>query len=271
MNYLWHEWQKIKEKIKNKYIFLFLDYDGTLTPLVDTPQAAIIPKETKTLLKELTKSLRVKIAIISGRALLDIKNKVGLKNIIYVGNHGLEIKGSKIRFESPTSVTYKAIIGKIKSDLAKRLSSIKGVILEDKGLSLSIHYRLVDKKYIPKVKTIVHETTILYAVRNKIKIKPGKEVLEIRPPLEWDKGKTVLWLLGRQKFALGDKPIIPIYIGDDITDEDAFRVLRNKGLTICVGVPNSSEAKYYLKDTKEVLEFLKIVSETEKMAKLCQN
>jgi len=261
MRYLFDDWDKIKKNLNNKFIALFLDYDGTISPIVDKPERAFISKETKQLLWKLLKSPRCKLAIISGRALKDIKKKVNIPGIVYVGNHGLEINGPKIRFESPISLRYKAILKQIKSDLIKKLSSIKGVILEDKGLSLSIHYRLVDKKYITKVKAIVQEATILYAIRNKIKIKPGKKVLEIRPPLEWDKGKTVLWLLGGQKFALGDKPIMPIYIGDDISDEDAFMALRKKGLTICVGIPKSSKAKYYLKDTKEVLEFLKSILE----------
>lgn len=261
MRHLFYNWKDVQKKLIDKYIFLFLDYDGTLTPIVDAPKLANISTKRKVLLKELAKSRRVKIAIISGRALKDIKNKVGLKNIIYVGNHGLEIKGPKLKFESPISLRYKTILKIIKSDLTKKLSPIKGAILEDKGLSLGIHYRLVNKKCISKLKTILHEATILYTVRNKIKIKSGKKVLEIRPPLEWDKGKTVLWLLSRQPFPFGNKSIIPVYIGDDATDEDAFEVLKNKGLTIFVGKPKDSFADYYLKNTNEVLQFLSKIQE----------
>lgn len=249
MNYLWRRWQELKDKIKNKYIFLFLDYDGTLASIADTPQDAVIPKETKTLLKELAKISKAKIAIISGRALGDIKDKVGLKDIVYVGNHGLEIEGSEIKCD-------KTVLGKIKKDLAERLALIKGVILEDKGFSISVHYRLADRKYIHKVKTNVRSAVIPYADRNKIKIKPGKEVIEIRPSLGWDKGKAVLWLLDRQTSAVGNKPIMPIYIGDDITDEDAFKVLKNKGIAIFVGNIRPSYAQYYLNDSDEVKKFL---------------
>jgi len=271
MKYLFARWVNLKKDIIDKYIILFLDYDGTLSPIADTPHQAIIPKETKALLKELTKSLRVKIAIISGRSLSDIKALVGLKDIIYAGNHGLEIEGPKIKFEPLVSLRCKAVLEQIKNDLNKRLSSINGAFVEDKGLSLSLHYRLVDKKNIPQVKAIFHETIILYLVRNKIKIKTGKMVLEVRPPSEWGKGKIVLWLLVRQKFALKDKDVVPIYIGDDTTDEDAFKVLKNNGITIFVGKPKPSYAQYYLKDTNEVKEFLKRILLMQSDKNICQS
>lgn len=117
----------------------------------------------------------------------------------------------------------------------------------------------MDKKQIPFLEDVFHEITTFYLARNKIRIKRGKMVLEIRPPVEWDKGKVVLWLLGRQKFVLQDKSFIPIYIGDDTTDEDAFDVLKDKGLTIFVGEPKVSSAQYYLKNTDEVKEFLEMI------------
>jgi len=259
MKNIFRHWDRLKEELSNRYIMLFLDYDGTLTPIVSSPRIALISREAKELLNELSNSPKCKLAIISGRALKDIINIIGLKGIIYSGNHGLEIKGPKIKFATPVSARYKAILKHLKNNLKKKLSFIKGAFVEDKGLSLSLHYRLVDKKNIPQVKTIFHETVILYLVRNKIKIKTGKMVLEVRPPSEWDKGKVVLWLLTRQRFALKGKNVFPIYIGDDKTDEDAFKALEKKGLTIFVGEPKVSYAKYYLKDTGEVFEFLQKV------------
>jgi len=260
MRYLFDEWNKLKKRLKDKYIFIFLDFDGTLAPIVETPDKAELSKEVKTLLERIISSPRAKLAFISGRNIEDIKNKIGLKNAIYSGNHGLEIDGPKIKFKPIISLAYKKAAERIKKDLAQKISSIHGAFVEDKGLSLSLHYRLVDKKQIPLVKTIFHEAVILYLVRNKIKIKPGKMVLEVRPPLEWDKGKVVLWLLSRQIFASGKKDILPIYIGDDLTDEDAFKALNKKGLTIFVGEPKESYAQYYLKNPGEAADFLKRLS-----------
>lgn len=255
MKYLYDEWDNLQKELgNNKYIFLFLDYDGTLTPIVEAPDKAVLSFETKNLLKKLIKNPKHKLAFISGRALEDLKKMINIQDIVYVGNHGLEIDGPKLKFESPVSLRYKTILQNIKDDLSAKLSTIKGVIIEDKKLSLSVHYRLVDRTQIPKVEAILHEATILYAVRNKIKTQIGKKVFEIRPSLEWDKGKVVLWLLARWKFVLKD--MLPIYLGDDVSDEDAFKALKNKGITIFVGGPKDSNAQYYLKNTQEVTDFL---------------
>lgn len=265
MKYLFEDWDKIRKDLNNKFIALFFDYDGTLTPIIGTPDKAILPSETKELLKRLIKNRKCELAIISGRALKDIKKKVDIPDIVYVGNHGLEIEGPKIRFESPISARYKRILQHIKDDLNTNLSAINGAFMEDKGLSLSIHYRLVDRKIISEVKTIFHETTILHILRDDIKVKTGKKVFEIRPSIEWDKGRVVLWLLARWRFALKDKDIMPVYLGDDVTDEDAFKALKKRGISIFVGMPNSSYATYYLKDTDEVKGFLRLILDLQKV------
>lgn len=259
MDYLYQQLDKIKESLRNKFILLLLDYDGTLTPIVEAPQQAAISRQTKELLQELSKSPGCALGIISGRSLEDIKNSVGIKDIIYAGNHGLEIEGPQIKFESQITPRLKSVIRNIAKEVTKRLSGIKGVLIEDKRLSLSVHYRLVDKKDMPVFEKILFEVTSPYAVRDKIKINCGKKVYEIRPPVKWDKGKVVLWLLARQQFILGEKSAFPVYIGDDISDEDAFKVLKRKGLTVFVGEPASSKADYYVKDAKEVSRFLRLI------------
>ncbi|MDD4981058.1 MAG: trehalose-phosphatase [Candidatus Omnitrophica bacterium] len=257
MDYLFDKWARVASRLQEGSIFIFLDFDGTLAPIALTPEKASLPAKVKETLKKISNKTDFTLAFISGRSLKDIKEKIGLKNVIYSGNHGLEIEGPKIKFAAPLSLRYKAILGKIKNDLENKLTFIKGVFIEDKGLSLAIHYRLADKKQVPLVKTIFHETVIIHLVRNKIKIKAGKKVLEIRPPLEWDKGRVVLWLLARQKFASSNSRVIPVYMGDDITDEDAFKALSHRGITIFVGSLKQSCAQYYLKDTDEVAEFLR--------------
>jgi len=259
MNYLFSQFSKIKELLRNKFILFLLDYDGTLTPIVETPGKAIIYKDKKGLLQKLSRSPYCKIGIISGRKLEDIKNIVGIDGIIYAGNHGLEIEGPKIKFESQVSPRLKLIIRNIATDMQKQLSGIQGALIEDKGLTLSIHYRLVDKKYLPAFDKIFSKTINPYMVRDKIQVNAGKKVYEIKPPVKWDKGKVALWLLARQQFISGQKNVLPVYIGDDITDEDAFKALKNKGLTIFVGKPGNSKADYYLKNTAEVTKFLRSI------------
>lgn len=257
MRNIFYYWDELEKKLSNKYIMLFLDYDGTLTPIVETPDKAVISQNTKDLLVKLSASHHCKVAIISGRSLRDIRALVGLKDIIYAGNHGLEIEGPKIKFESQVSPRLKSIIRHIYEDAVSKLSKIKGVLIEYKRLTISVHYRLVDKKDNQEFLGIFNEITDPYIARGKIKINSGKKVYEIKPPVMWDKGKVVLWLLARQQFLLERNKILPIYIGDDVTDEDAFEALKNKGLTVFVGRPKKSNAQYYLKDPTEVIEFLK--------------
>lgn len=238
---------------------MFLDCDGTLTPIVNTPNKVIISQKTRRLLDLLSRKKNCGIAIISGRSLDDIKKRVGLNNIIYSGNHGFQIEGPKIKHELAVPLGYKKVLQCIKAQLKEKLCGVKGVFVEDKKLSLALHFRLADKRQLTFIKTVFHESIILYLVKNKIKIRPGKKILEVIPPVHWDKGRIVLWLLARQVFALKKKNILPIYIGDDVTDEDAFKALKNKGLTVFVGETGNSKADYYLKDTKEVTKFLRLI------------
>ncbi|MDD5679626.1 MAG: trehalose-phosphatase [Candidatus Omnitrophica bacterium] len=261
MKHLSSDWGKIWKTLKGKFLYLFLDYDGTLAPIAQTPDKAIMTNKAKDLLRQVSKMPNVKIAIVSGRKLSDIEKRIRLKNIVYVGNHGFEIKGPKIKFESHLPLRYERSLDEIKAKLKKQLAAIKGAVVEDKGFSLGVHYRLVDKKNVQAVKNIFYATALIYELKNIITVKTGKMALEIRPAAAWDKGKVVLWLLGRRLFVMRNKKmkVIPVYIGDDTTDEDAFEVLKDKGITIFVGKPKNTKARFYLKDTEEVAEFLEAI------------
>jgi trehalose-phosphatase len=258
MKYLFQNLDKIKKQLIDKMIFLFLDYDGTLTPIVEKPEHAIIPKETKDLLRELSKIPHCKIAVISGRSIKNIRRLVGLSNIIYGGNHGLELAGPQVRFKSSISKKHSSILKKIGRILHNKLRFVKGVLIENKGLSLSVHYRLVSNRNVKLVRRIFCEVTAINFWRNEIRVRMGKKVLEVCPPVKWNKGKAVLWLLRHTSFA-ENIPVLPIYIGDDTTDEDAFKILKDSGLTVFVGKPTKSHAQYYVKDTSDVLNFLRMI------------
>lgn len=256
MDYLYKNLQRLEAQIKDRPLFIFLDFDGTLAPVASSPDKAALPQRTSRALKKLSAVGNCKIAVISGRAMRDIKKKIGLHEIIYAGNHGLEIEGPRIKFTKLVSARYKSILKHLKEELRRRLSPIKGALLENKGLSLSVHYRLADKKDIARVKGIVHECSLTYLRSNEAKLRQGKMVLEIRPHSELGKGGVSLWLLARQIFKSKNKNILPLYIGDDLSDEDAFRALKGKGITVFVGKKRISHARYYLRDFKEVRAFL---------------
>lgn len=271
MDYLFSELGQWKQRLRQEPLFIFLDYDGTVVPIAETPDKAIISRQTKELLLKLTRLPGCRLAIISGRSLKNIKKIIGLKNIIYAGNHGLELEGPKIRFKSFIPARLQKKMRGICEELKQKLSGVKGVLIEDKGLTVSIHYRLADKKDVSLVKTILRETVIIERVRGNVEVKSGKKVLEVRPGVRWDKGAVVLWLLARQLFALRGEKALPVYLGDDATDEDAFRAIRTKGLAIFVGKPRPSVARYYLKNPKETIRFLRQILELKKSGKLCRN
>ena len=245
---------------------MLLDYDGTLTPIVSTPDKAVIPPATKRILSKLARIPGCNLTIISGRALKDVRRMVGLSGINYAGNHGLEIRGPKLKFKSRIFSGSKAVIGRIKRRLKKDIRSIKGAFVEDKGLTLSLHYRLVDPGRVAVVKEIFKKTLRPYLAKKMVRVTSGKKVFEVRPPVKWHKGKAALWFIRRERGILKKSPFV-FYLGDDVTDEDAFRAVKSRGATIFVGDPGQiaeradkrSGARYYIKGTKEVVRFLKEV------------
>jgi len=260
MRYLFDHRKQLQSRLAKKNIFLFLDYDGTLSPIVSHPKKARISKKCKKLLRDLSGRQKFCLAVISGRSLKDVRSRVGLKDIIYSGNHGLEVSGLGAKPKKKASAAFKLAIKKIKRDLKYQLNPFRGAIVEDKGITLSIHYRMVAPGKVSGLKAVFRKAIRASGVDKKIKVREGKKVFEIRPPIDWNKGKIVLWLLKEYNFPGLQRRVTAIYIGDDKTDEDAFKALKKKGVTIFVGKPRKSSADYYLKSTNEVLKFLSFLS-----------
>ena len=292
MKYLFRELDHIKKIFEKKYLLIFCDFDGTLAPIAETPDKAAIPKKTKELLIKLSKITDCKIVIISGRDVKDLKAKILIKNVVYSGSHGLKIDGFGFKFKAIVSQKQKNVLKTIKNILEDKLKNINGILLEDKEFSICIHYRLVNKKNISVVNDVINDVISLYEKNKAIKTKHGKKVLEIMTPVKWDKGKAALRILRKQRDLLKKKEVFPVYFGDDKTDEDAFNVLKNKGLTVFVGKSklstvritksksgknmafshpprrtlNSSLSKagYYLNDTEEVAKMLEYILQIRK-------
>lgn len=256
MIYLFDRIEKILKRLKGmKRIFLFLDYDGTLTPIVSHPREAYLSGEMRGLLSTLKKNPRILLGIISGRYLMDIRKRVGLKGIYYVGNHGLEIFEPKYGTKRLVSKEIIRELEGIRDRLNNRLREMKGVVIEDKGCILAIHYRHADQREVPSLLMILKQE-----IQNSfapLYLGFGKYVFEVRPNDSVNKGIAVLNILDQINREEG----VPFYIGDDQTDEDVFRILRGKGFTIFVGNPGLSSARYYVKDPSEVFHFLKAIKE----------
>ncbi len=252
MKHLFTHWENIHAKIRRaRDLFLFLDYDGTLTPIVSRPELALCPSEVKTNLERLRDLPGVHIAIVSGRFLEDVRKKVGVSGIIYIGNHGLEIENPAGRYKKILVPGRKKELKRITQNLQNSLKEIPGILFEEKGPILSVHYRNVPRESSAQVCQAVKAE--LQQWKNHWRTAPGKMVLEIRPKTDFNKGTAV-----RELMKIFPSPeLFSIYLGDDQTDEDAFRVMKGRGISVYVGPGASrSEADFFLENPKEVQEFL---------------
>jgi trehalose-phosphatase len=252
MKFLFEDWETVQHRIRRaQALFLLLDYDGTLTPIVDRPELALIPPEVKVLLERLRDCPKVLLAIICGRSLEDVRAKVGISGITYVGNHGLEIENPVGVHRKRLSLPREQELKRIMRSLERRLRLVPGILLEDKGPILTVHYRNAPPEYRLQVRKAVEE--VLGRWRDRWEAIPGKKILEVRPRIDFGKGRTVQQLLDGMPSA----GVLPVYLGDDRSDEDAFRALSGKGISIFVG-PRSTPvtAEYSLRGPSEVQEFL---------------
>lgn len=238
---------EIKKRIERAggYV-LMLDFDGVISPLTPIPARAFLPPLTKKTLEFL--SGHNPIAIISGRALADIKKKVSIKNIIYSGNHGLEwqFNGQAMKKNLPRPMI--RAIANLKKPLQKIVRQYPGALLENKQISLALHYRRMPAKLLPGLKQLVTDAFLNFA--DLLEFTKGKKFFEFRPRLNWNKGHFAELAIKK-----AGKSRLPIYIGDDHTDENVFKTLPH-GITVRVGRKQNSRAKFYLKNISEVNGFL---------------
>lgn len=259
MKHLFQSWELFLFDVEAAaHILLLSDYDGTLTPIVSRPEEAILSPEVREVLHALALEPAFNVGIVSGRPLSEVKALVGVEGIYYAGNHGFEIEGPGLNFIHPAAETARVELKDLAHQFSNRLSNIEGVIIEDKGLGLSIHYRLVKQSEEKLVANIFQQITSPLIDAGKIRVSSGKKVFEVRPPVDWHKGKAVETILNEMKQVLGGKQGMTIYMGDDNTDEDAFKIIhRPQGWSIFVGPENpSSNANYFLESPTEVVTFL---------------
>lgn len=259
MKYLLKNLDKITPLLQNNCPkVLLLDFDGTLAPIAKSPEAAILPKETKKLLQSLCQKKEFYLAIISDRQLKDLKEKVGLPNIIYGGNHGFEgeIHGEKYAF--PVEKTSLDAIIAIKKQLQKTVDKFSGAFIQNKKLALTLHYRAVGKQHIKQFKLAFNKILKPFKRNGSISVATGKMALEIRPQVNWDKGSFADMIIKKITALTNENPLA-IAIGDDKTDEDIFRKLKDN-INVTVVKKRHSKAKYYLKDPEEVTNFLKWIN-----------
>jgi len=244
---------EITKDFIDKDFAIFLDYDGTLTPIVQHPEDAELSEEMRSVLKHLAQ--RFTVGIISGRDRQDVQDFVQLKELIYAGSHGFDIQGPNgLEMKHEQGKAALPSLDEAEQNLRSSLARIEGAQLERKLFAIAVHYRNVsDQEYIGQIKKICDSEIEKY---DELKAGYGKKIIELKPDIDWDKGKALLWLL--DALDLRSESVLPIYIGDDLTDEDAFRELVDRGIGILVGTHGEkTAARYQLSDVAEVKTFLK--------------
>ncbi|KAL5078589.1 hypothetical protein RYX36_007010 [Vicia faba] len=254
---------QIMHKANGKQIVVFLDYDGTLSPIVADPNKAYMTKKMRMTLKDIAKHFPT--AIVSGRCLDKLFSFVRLTELYYAGSHGMDIKGPTNRKNTKNGSNdgvllqpaseFLPMINEVYKILVEKTKNVLGAMVENNKFCLSVHFRCVDEK---SWAILGEQVSLVLNDYPKLKLTQGRKVLEIRPTIKWDKGRALEFLLESLGFANSNN-VYPIYIGDDRTDEDAFKVLSNRGQgsgILVSKIPKETKASYTLQDPSEVGQFL---------------
>ena len=242
--YLFKHWKGAAESIHSaKSILLFLDFDGTLTPLRKRPQDVMpLGLPLRWLLGRLNRMRLIRLYVISGRTLADLRRLVPIAGVHLLGLHGYEGRLSARRLRE------RRLLAKVKDALERNLPATKRIWIEDKKLGLAVHYREATAAAVRRASPVIHETCERF--RPLIHLLEGKKVWELLPKAIVGKGPVVRALIANQR-----RPVLPVFVGDDTTDEMAFAELSN-GLTIRVGGRAPTKAQFYLRNPGEVKRFL---------------
>jgi trehalose 6-phosphate phosphatase len=233
-------------------LLLCLDYDGTLAPIADRPDEARPTSALLTLLSQLVQRPNLVVTIVSGRSLPDLRSLLPVQGLMFIGTHGCEVGtvDGKTRLLIPGGVVSLAI-ARLHQEIAPTLINAPGLFLEDKRYALALHYRQAQPQDAWAIEEFLAAVRAYQRKGITLEVIHGKKVIEVRP-VGSNKGKAVQFLLAGEH-----AQTLPVYIGDDTTDEEAFLALSERGITIVVAEsPRASAAQYYLNDTAEVLRFL---------------
>jgi len=213
---------------RDREIAVFLDYDGTLTPIVPRPEDAVLAPAVRETVAQLAQACTV--AIISGRDLADVRRLVGVDGIVYAGSHGFDVAGPQGSLAGDNErERFLPMLAQAEGELVEPMKKIPGAQLERKKYSIAVHYRNVASADLDRIEVLVKDVLARYP---ELRDLPGKKVHDLQPRIDWDKGKALFHVL--RMLGLDRPDVLPVYIGDDITDEDAFAALRGYGVGIVV-------------------------------------
>lgn len=253
------EWPQIERRLHGMKPMVFLDYDGTLTPIVERPEDAHLTEDMRGRVGRLASLCPV--VIVSGRDASFVVGEVRLDDVFYLGSHGFEVvtpAGSALTLQRDGE--FDRFLGPLDDaevELAGLLAEVSGAHIERKKYAIAVHYRQAAGADVPVVERAVDTVLSRYPLLRK---GLGKKVFELRPDIDWHKGRAVRWMLGALGANASDT--LPFYIGDDVTDEDAFAEFADDGVTVFVGRDTrESAAKFRVQDIAEVGTLLSRIAE----------
>lgn len=258
MPHLLNVWPSVGRRIAGaRHVLLLSDYDGTLAPIAVRPELAILPPHTRRALDLVSRQAGRSVGVVSGRSLADVSDLVGLPGLIYAGNHGLEIRGNGLDFVHPEAEAAKPGLDTILRKLQERVAGIDGVLVEGKGLTLSVHFRLTAEDQKPRVHAEFEDATKAWLQAGDIRVTAGKEVLEVRPNIPWDKGRAIARIAEECP-----EGALVMYFGDDLTDEDGFSSVHElNGISVFVGPARQpTKALHRVDDPAEVAKTLDLIA-----------
>jgi trehalose 6-phosphate phosphatase len=245
--------------VTGRHPVVFFDFDGTLSDIVDDPDSARLSEDAADALTSLI--AQCPVAILSGRDLADVRQRIGLPGIWYGGSHGFELTGPDgAHHQNVEAAASIPVLEQAAAELVNQLSHIPGVVVEHKRFGVAVHYRKAARDRVGEVTAVVRRA----GQRIGLRVTTGREVIELRPHVDWDKGKTLRWVLDYIRDAEPGR-LLPIYLGDDITDEDAFDAVRDDGIAVVVRHSDDGDratsALFALDNPEQVREF------TERLAR----
>lgn len=240
--------ERVLQRAPRTHFSLYVDFDGTLAPLVAKPEQACLPREVRGTLRRL--AIHMPVAIVSGRALVGLQQKVGLPALYYAGSHGLEIEGPGLSFTPPELMRWAKPIARAQARMRRVIGDVLGLLWEEKRWGFAVHDRLVADALRPHIETTVSRIS----EEEGLTLQRGKRVYDVMPPLAWDKGEAVRFLrMHHEEASLRT----PIYIGDDETDVHGFRAVEPDGFSMGVGAAEAARrAQFRLQDPVAVHAFL---------------
>jgi trehalose 6-phosphate phosphatase len=245
----------VRHGADGRHLLFLSDFDGTLADFDPDPAAVVLPESRRGLLNAIGSQPYVTVGLVSGRRLADVRDRAHLSiDACYAGLHGLEIDCDGERFLHPAVEASRSLLQDLAASIGSAIASVPGAFVENKGLSMAAHFREASAADASRVIAIVERQAAPHVESGVLRIMRGACLIELLPDIDWHKGSAIDWIYRRIAERRG--ALFAVYMGDDVTDEDAFRVLRGRGISMAAS-DRVSGADFTLEGPPEIEALLR--------------